>query len=245
MQWVLVIVTSITAGLICWQAWETRRAAQAAADSVGEIKRQADIMESQKEILEKSVKAAEDNASAAKSGAEAANKNVEIFISKERAKLTVVPKPLSLVPAFPDIPSAYVVKFDVSIYGETRADVLDSGCVAYIVPLESIEEPGLGSGVMLHMSRLSKIITPNTPPQEQWSLLFPLSGPDHALLIEIKESRWAVGLRGFIKYRDVFDRERFTNFRLKWQYSTIPVPPGSERPGSWYISGAPEENQET
>jgi len=44
-QWVLIIVTTITAGFICWQAWETRRAANAALGSVKTIKRQTALQE--------------------------------------------------------------------------------------------------------------------------------------------------------------------------------------------------------
>lgn len=34
-QWILVFVAAITAGFICWQAWETRRSAQASAEAAG------------------------------------------------------------------------------------------------------------------------------------------------------------------------------------------------------------------
>jgi len=37
-QWILVVATVITAAFICWQAWETRKAAEATKESVGLIK---------------------------------------------------------------------------------------------------------------------------------------------------------------------------------------------------------------
>src|ERR1700722_2957089 len=63
-QWLLVTVAIITAAFICWQAWETRRAAKAAADSVEavhqqtiHISRQAVSMRRQTTILRRSADA--------------------------------------------------------------------------------------------------------------------------------------------------------------------------------------------
>jgi len=58
-EWILVIVGVITAGVICWQSWETRRAAKAAAASVEAINEQAGMMKRQTEATEKSAIAAE------------------------------------------------------------------------------------------------------------------------------------------------------------------------------------------
>ena len=46
-EWVLPLIAIITAGFICWQSWETRKASQATKDSVGHIERQAGIMDEQ------------------------------------------------------------------------------------------------------------------------------------------------------------------------------------------------------
>lgn len=56
-QWILVIVTTITAGFICWQAWETRRAARAAADSVIAIQGQTSVLERQAKAIEEAGRA--------------------------------------------------------------------------------------------------------------------------------------------------------------------------------------------
>jgi hypothetical protein len=74
-QWILVIVTAITAGFICWQAWETRRAARAAADSVIAIQRQTGV-------LERQAKASED-------AAQASQKTAEAIVKIERAWIDV------------------------------------------------------------------------------------------------------------------------------------------------------------
>lgn len=44
-QWILVIVGFVTAGFICWQALETRRAAQATQDSVGHMEQSVKLQE--------------------------------------------------------------------------------------------------------------------------------------------------------------------------------------------------------
>jgi hypothetical protein len=64
---------------------------------------------------------------------------------------------------------------------------------------------------------------------------------DNLLVPEIKASRMFVGVRGFIKYRDVFDTDRETSFRYVWKY------PSADEigDGSWEKCGAKEENQET
>lgn len=49
----LVVVGLITCIVIGWQSWETKRAAEAAANSVDAINRQADIMERQTAAIEK------------------------------------------------------------------------------------------------------------------------------------------------------------------------------------------------
>jgi hypothetical protein len=72
---VLAIVATITMGFIGWQAWETRRAAKAAACSVKAIV-------SQGRILERQTKATEDAAKAARDSAEA-------IINSERAWVLV------------------------------------------------------------------------------------------------------------------------------------------------------------
>src|ERR1039458_3861294 len=64
-QWILIGITGITAGFICWQAWETRKASQAANKSAG-------VMESQTTILQQALSHAEKSANAAETSAQAA-----------------------------------------------------------------------------------------------------------------------------------------------------------------------------
>ena len=228
--------------MIGWQAWETKRAAQAAADSVGEIKRQADIMESQKGVLEQSVKAAEDNAAAAKQQAIAANRNIEMFVNKERARVRISLKPLNLTkPEF----DAYLVEFTVTNCGPSTAFIANTGCVAYFGPKQSVETDNeMGAAVIFPIHAVSGEIIPNSTPINAFTFLF---GIDEAIVLpEIREDRLSVGVRGFIKYRDVFERDRETTFRYIWRLSPIRgVIAGDLFSGDWIECGSPEENNET
>ena len=237
----LVAVGFITAIFIGWQALETRRAAQAAANSVGEIRRQADIMESQKGVLEQSVRAAQDNAIAAKEGAEATNKNVEMFISKERARVRITLKPLNLTtPQF----GVYVVEFNVTNCGPSTAFIANSGCVAYYGPGQYVEtDKEMGAAIIFPIHSMPGEMVPNSPPVEAFTILFSVG--DNTVLTEIKEGRFSVGLRGSIKYRDVFERDRETAFRCIWRLSPIRDVIGEPFSGEWIKCGSAEENKET
>jgi hypothetical protein len=176
----LVIAGFLTAFVVGWQAWETRKAANAAKDS-----------------------------------ARAADKNIELLISKERARLRIDMEPLNLS-SQQGLPRT--VNFKVSIYGPTAAYIVESSCVAYVLPSDSINCEDPGSAVMLPFDSLPNVITPNSSPIEQFAFL--IIEDEAALLPEIKSNRLLVGVRGFIKYRDVFDRDREIRFRYTWKYWT-------------------------
>jgi hypothetical protein len=80
------------------------------------------------------------------------------------------------------------------------------------------------------------------PPQgrhpECFAFLF-LSGTDEQKETEreeVKAGKLFVGVRGFIRYRDVFDRERETSFRYVWKYSSMYNLGGDY--GNWVTCGA-------
>lgn len=54
-EWVLVIVGAATAGVICWQSWETKRAADAAAESMKAVNDQVRILDLQTKATEKTL----------------------------------------------------------------------------------------------------------------------------------------------------------------------------------------------
>jgi hypothetical protein len=237
-EWILVIVGSFTFIVIGWQAWETRRAAEASRDAAVATQASAEAVRTQVGVMERQTKATEDAAIAAKEGAEAASKNIEMFISKERARLKIGLKPLDLNKEA----VAYTVDFTVDNYGSSAANVIETGCVTYALPLQLVGEPDVCDAVMFPMHSIPSIIPPNKPPLEQYAFLF----IQEVMVNEVVSDRMFVGIRGFIKYRDMFDRERETRFRYVWKYHAfMPTPTGAARWGSWEKCGSEEENKET
>jgi hypothetical protein len=212
-------------------------------EQVSEMRRQVIEMASQTEVLKSSVATAEKSAEAANSNANTAKKNIEIFISKERARLRVEMKPLVL-PLKPD--PAYTVNFTVCIYGPTAAFITESLCVAYVYPLQVIDDPKLAVKVMFPIHQLPAVIPANSPPLDCYAFLSLNSSAEQLLIPEVKARRLFVGIRGFIKYKDVFGTEQVTAFRYVWKYAEGMYGLGEEQDyGDWVKGGKPEENQET
>jgi hypothetical protein len=132
------------------------------------------------------------------------------------------------------------VDFTVSVYGQTDAFITDSRCVAGMGPQEFINYPELFDKVMFPIHFLPSVVVANAPPKECSALLGDNEGSDNLLIEEVKAKRMFVCVRGFIKYKDVFDRERETVFRYVWRYSDV-----VEDYGQWERCGKPEENRET
>ena len=65
------------------------------------------------------------------------------------------------------------------------------------------------------------------------------------MLSEVEADRLFIVVRGFIKYRDVFDRERETRFRYVWKYSLLSAKDNPGRYGTWEKCGPGEQNAET
>lgn len=236
------------------QAKDAKNAADAAAlsaqNTLNEIKRQADLMDAQLKAMEESSKQVnrqieilERSVAATEKSTDTAKENIELYISKERARLRVEMKPLVLPPK-PD--PAYTVNFTVSIHGPTAAFITESLCVAYIFPCEVIDDPELGVAVMFPINPLPTVVPANSPPQGCYAFLSLNDSAEKFLIPEAKAGRLFIGIRGFIKYKDVFDRERLTAFRYVWKYAEGMYGLGEEQEyGDWVKRGKPEENQET
>jgi hypothetical protein len=238
--WAFNLFLVIVGGLQIWLLWRT----------LGAIKRQADIMDAQKEILQESVSAAkanadsaEANAVAAKEGAQAASRNIEMFISKERARLRVTLKPLVL--SAPKFESTYVVDFSVKNCGPSTAFITQSSCVTYYGPQQMVEsEQETGTAIMFPIHLLPSELSDNTP-IETFAFIFFHDIVSFALS-EIKEERFFVGIRGAIAYDDVFGKQRNTTFRYIWKLSPIRGVLGVDPfMGEWIKCGSPEDNKET
>jgi hypothetical protein len=176
--------------------------------------------------------------------AQASQKNTELYISKERARLRVDIKPLTF-PSQTD-PAYNMVDFTVSIYGPTDAFVTESSCAAYFYSSHVIDTPDIADLSMFPIHSLPSAIKANSPPIECYAFLnIAVTGEtnDNVIIAEIKAKHFAVGIRGWIKYRDVFGRDRETTFRHVWQYTDVKY--GLGEFGDWIKRGKPEENRES
>jgi len=201
------------------------------------MKDQAQTMKEQAQIMEQQSKTAEEAAKAATLNAKAALENIEIFISKERARLHVQIDDLKLEPRFANV---YTADLRVFIHGTTPAFITDAQCVASWSPPANLNDTGYVP--FMYGMRLPNPIAPNSDPIEDFSIFEDESGD---IVNEIKLDRVFVTVWGFIKYKDVFDRERETRFRRAWKFSGVVPVDAKYRPGKWEKCGSEEDNKET
>jgi hypothetical protein len=212
------------------------------------IRRQALVMIQQARILEWQTKATEISAKAAGANARAAIKNIELFTSKERARLAIDCKPLKLDTKVVPDESARSVEFTVTIYGATAATILDSGVASGIFIKGQENDPDLASAVMFPMTGLPTLILPNMPSLELETFLFIEEKNETITLEAIQNENMVAAVRGFVRYRDIFDVIRTRRFRYYWGPShRIPTLAGfwpDTSYGQWTKCGPPEDNQE-
>lgn len=234
-EWWLVGLTILTLGIVGFQAWWTRKAAEATQfaaegtrDGVIEIRKQVALMERQTEATEKAATAARDS--------------IETVINKERARVRINLKELSLMPRQASI---YFVEFTVTVSGSTPAFITETRYTADAYPLRFIGEPDNGMGVLLPFHNFPEVIPSNGDPIEE-SAIFHFTADDaDATMQEIKLDRLFVEIRCTVKYKDVFNRERETRVRKVWRFNRL-IPPGHPlRPGQWEECGETEDNKET
>ncbi|MGB6877265.1 MAG: hypothetical protein WBD87_14660 [Candidatus Acidiferrales bacterium] len=126
--------------------------------------------------------------------------NIELFISKERARLAVNFKPLNLQDKAVPGSDARSIEFTVSIYGSTAATILDSGMTAGICLNGQENEPDLGGAVMSSIANLPTLILPNAPSLELEAFLF--FEENEAMILEaIQKGDMVVAVRGFVRSR--------------------------------------------
>jgi len=172
--------------------------------------------------------------------ANAANENIEVVKSKERARLVIESKPLNLNLGADSL--GPVIEFRVKIFGETIAEIKNSGCVGYWSNLGSVlNDPDLMDMIISPIISLPTTIAPHTPPIETFTILT----ADSQEIIEIKNDRLFVGIRGWIDYQDVFGRNQTTRFRYIWKYFSFSPVTDASRDGAWEQCGTEDENKRT
>jgi hypothetical protein len=222
-EWWLVAIAAITAFAVWKQARETKRAAEATQRATESIERQAGIMERQTAAAEKAASVAE--------------QNVEIFISKERARITIEPGELML--ASPNDPFPIdEVSYKVFCHGTTQA-FPEAESWAMCVVTTSAERSD--SGFHAHAS-LPSVINPTTEGINKTAVVLGEVG-----IVRIKKGELFIHFYGSIKYRDVFDRERYTNFRYTWKEYSLSdgTVEDTDLCGRWDKCGTKEDNEST
>jgi len=204
------------------------------------------IMQSQADATRENAIAAKDGAEAAKANAEAARLNaeaakemLELIIGKERARVRVELKTFNLsVSAF----LTATVDFTVRLYGSTEARIVESGAEAYLH--NSPDPPATKSSYLMPMG-FEQVLTPQSPVVDKVAFLTPpmkLEKPD---VDRINEKKSFVHFRGFIKYKDVFERERETRFQYLWNVTDFQNFATKGPFSFWMKCGAASDNIET
>jgi len=188
--------------------------------------RQLTEMGEQTGVLKASVAIAEKSADAAKD-------SVEMFISKERARLRIDMidnfDPLSDTILGTEVSS---VPYRVRLHGPTDAFIVDAGISAYLADSRDARPP------LVAPMPIPRVLTVAVRDFTGSIPIFP-----HAKLKEKEVEDVAWGRRflcfaGFIKYRDVFDRDRETRCRYFWN------PPSPFTDGHW-IQSSEQDNTQT
>lgn len=205
-----------------YAAYRTLRAIQEQARIMGE---QREVMMGQLRTMQEQITAISEQTSVAKDSAKAAQDSINIIISKERARLKIRFRDVSLSAATPEI------LYTAAIYGTTDAFDVETlinlaiispenpqGDVWYGVPL------GLRNVIRCENSEITKSVTfPSFLTKEAANDIY--GGKKH------------VHIRGYIRYKDVFDNSWIINFQKMW----IVV----DRLQYWKDYGPKEANEET
>lgn len=176
--------------------------------------------------------------------------NIELLISKERARLTVDFKPLNLQDrAVPDT-SARLVEFTVSVYGPTAARILDSGVVAGIFVTGQENDSDLGSAAISPIPSLPNLILPNMPPLERETFLLLEESTEAEILEAVQKGDMVPVVRGFVRYQDIFGAIWRIRFRYYWGALWVTESLGLQgfwpdvSHGQWIKCGPAQDNQE-
>lgn len=177
------------------------------------------------------------NAEAAKLNAEAAKAMLDLIINKERARIRIALDALDLSPG---IWPAHAVKFALRLHGPTEARIIDKG--AEVLITDSPDPPAKG-----HMMPISlpEVMTTDNPLLER-STYFPGFRIDDAEVNRIHDRKRFVHFRGFVRYKDIFEKERETVFQYLWIVTDLPVIGEPEKRYSyWQKVATASDNVET
>ncbi len=173
------------------------------------MQRQADATLENAMRAKEGADAAKANAEAAMVNAEASKAMLDLIINKERARIRVEMKKLDL--SLTGI-GVNAVEYTVRLYGSSEARIIDSGAE---VSIDASPEPIVKEGYMMPAG-LPEVMTPVNPVHEKSTLFMPMSAMNPDLVDKIQGRKAFVHFRGFIKYKDIFEKERETKFLYLW-----------------------------
>jgi hypothetical protein len=239
----LVLVGALQVGAMVWQACVFLRTLRAVNRQALEMKHQRIVMVSQFEtmqkqfaemerqrgILDKSVKVAERSA-------DAAYTSTQIIINKERARIGVQVKPLSLHPLFSSSPT---IQYSVVFYGTTPGFIRTNFAIGYVSDSDAPATEGLRFAVTI-----PEVMTPNIAAKECQIFLQPNMKVEPDVIAAIKTRKKFVHFWGIIEYADVFGLARETRFRYIWTVTDIMNFDGTNF-AYWNTHGSPDDNRET
>jgi hypothetical protein len=163
-------------------------------------------------------------------------KSVSLVLKKERARVQIELKPMDL-----RMNEDYSkIDFVFTVHEPTAAYSVESKCVVFETLASHINDSEVGEALLSPLYDLSKIIPPNKPVGAYAFL--PHNEDRKDILQEIESGRMYVLVRGFIKYKDIFDKAHETRFRRYWRRSPYA---DDFNIGDWIQCGHPNENQET
>jgi hypothetical protein len=211
--WGFTFLLAITSG---FQVWLLCRTLTFVRRQTHEMKRQRvtmggqlKVMQGQLAAMERQTGHLEASVWAAQASANAADKSIELVINKERARLRVEPLELDLAEA-PTYFARYLVEFN----GTTPAFISSSGALGIITAsIEQTENPFIPDLF------IPPVISASTESEVRSA---PLWGLRLVSRRDLVTNTLFIHFFGYIKYLDVFDKERETVFGFIWEESKIP-----------------------
>ena len=166
-------------------------------------------------------------------------RQIEASINRERARIRVKLEELKLEPLLEDR-LLHGARYKVELHGPSSAFILDTLAYAYVSSSPEPEYSKVNPPMGLPPET---VIKPEVPVIELVTHILPnLNLSPSEIEREVRQWRSFIHFHGFIKYRDVFDREHETRFRYIWHVTDRA---GGTPFSYWKKCGTEDDNAET
>jgi hypothetical protein len=228
----LVVVGFLQVLLIAWQA-------ALLAKTRGDVKRQADWIETQAGHMSRQTEILRDSVAAAKDGAKAAQEAIELAILRERAKVRIELAPL-------EVKHLGVHTWIASV----AVNILNLGATKAF-PIETSGVLALSRSSEKYTAKyvhplITEAVIPATDKPIEATLLDSSAGQD--TIWELNTDNRYAHVYGVIRYKDVFEKEHATSFRYTWRTNQWVLAAasilGGDPDGTKTLHGAWEQAQE-